>query len=131
MLAGKRLPSFALGVCLGLLASLSLTAHAQTTQPGGTQLAAAPGKPYDLVANCLMRRMASRQFAAWPLVYAPPRQEALVNLWLRGRETDPPVAVFSVVQDADGMTRVSFQQAPGAPGPGNQAAEAAARQCLR
>jgi hypothetical protein len=131
MLAGKRLPSLALGASLGFLGALSLAAHAQDTQPRANQIAAAHGKPYDQVANCLMRRMAGRQFAAWPLVYAPPRKEALVNVWPRGRDTEPPAAVFSVVQDADGMTRVGFQQSPGAAGPGVQAAEAAARQCLR
>ena len=118
------------GVILALLATLSLAARAQTPATG-TQLATAQGKAYDLVANCLMKQMAGRQFAAWPLVYAPPRQEALVNLWLRGRETDSPVAVFHVVQDAAGMTRVSFEQTAGKPGPSRSAAEAAARQCLR
>ncbi len=117
---------------LALLAAPGFNAQAQTAAaPAGTQLAAAQGKPYDLVANCLMKQMAGQQFTAWPLVYAPPRHEAFVNLWVRGRDTDPPVAVFHVVQDSDGMTRVSFQQTPGAPGPRKGVAEAAAQRCLR
>jgi hypothetical protein len=115
----------------GLLATLGLDARAQTMQLSGTLLAEAPGKPYDLVANCLMKQMAGRQFAAWPLVYAPPRLEALVNLWVRGRETENPVSVFHVLQDASGMTRVTFQQTPGASGPSKSAAEAAAKGCLK
>ncbi|HKV00444.1 MAG TPA: hypothetical protein VJR58_34405 [Vineibacter sp.] len=106
-------------------------ALAQPTPTTATPVATAQGKPYDLVANCLMRQMAGRQFAAWPLVYAPPRQEALVNLWLRGREHEAPVGTFRVVQDLDGTTRISFQGTQGAPGPSMAAVEAAAKQCAR
>ena len=113
---------------LGLLASGTMA------QPPASeaQLAAAQGKgAYDIVANCLMREMTGPRFVAWPLVYAPPRQEALVNVWLRGREYDVPVATFRVIQEAGGTTQVTFLPTPGAAGPSHQSAEAAIRRCTR
>lgn len=124
---------FASGVVLALASTLVPPAFANAQlAPAlpGTQLAVAPGKPYDQVANCLMKQIAGGPFIAWPLVYAPPRREALVNVWRRGRETDAPVAVFHVTE-ANGTTRVNFEQPPGALGPRRAAAEAAAQQCLR
>lgn len=118
-------------VTAAIVTALGCHAQAQPTPAAGTPVAVAPGKSYDLVANCLMRQMAGRQFAAWPLVYAPPRREALVNLWIRGREQDVPVGAFHVVQDAEGTTRISFQETPGASGPSADAIEAAAHRCAR
>lgn len=110
---------------------LSCNAQAQPTPVAGMPIAAAQGKPYDLVANCLMRQMAGRQIAAWPLVYAPPRQEALVNLWIRGREHEDPIGVFHVVQNTDGTTQVSFRGTLDQPGLSKDVIEAAARRCTR
>jgi len=118
-------------VTAAVVTTLGCHAQAQSTPVAGAPIAAAQGKPYDVVANCLMRQMAGRQFAVWPLVYAPPRQEALVNLWIRGREQDVPVGAFHVVQDAKGTTRISFQGTPGASGPSADAIEAAAHRCAR
>jgi hypothetical protein len=104
--------------------ALSPAAFAQNTIP----LAEAAGKPYDQVANCLMKRTTSPQFKVWPLVYVPPRREALVNIWLRGHEYDPPIAFFRVVENG-GMTRVTLER-KGTAGPSQAAAESAAKQCL-
>jgi hypothetical protein len=105
--------------------ALPPAASAQTAAP----LAEAAGKPYDQVANCLMKRTTSPQFKVWPLVYVPPRREALVNIWLRGHEYDPPIAFFRVVEDG-GMTRISLER-KGPAGPSQAAAESAAKQCLQ
>ncbi len=113
----------------GFPVAFSMPVHAQTASR--VALADAPGKPYDLVANCLMRQLSGGQYKAWPLVYAPPRREALVNVWLRGRDYDPPIAVFYVLQSEDGITRVSYERTPGARAPDKPAAEAAAQRCLR
>lgn len=118
-------------VTAAVVTALGCLAQAQPTPAAGTPVAVAQGKPYDLVANCLMRQMAGRQFAAWPLVYAPPRQEALVNLWIRGREHEAPIGTFHVVQDTDGTTRISFQGTPDASGPSADAIAAAAHRCAR
>jgi hypothetical protein len=122
---------------IGLMAVTPVTAaqpntpQASAAPPGAIPLAEAPGKPYDLVANCLMRQLKGQRYVAWPLVYAPPRQEALVNLWLRGHEYERPIAIFHVSQDSDGMTRISLERMAGESGPSQASAQAAARQCLR
>ncbi len=117
------------GAIVALFGMLSVGAHAQPAPATGTPLAMSHGRPYDVVANCLMQQTANRQFAAWPLVYAPPRREALVNVWIRGRDLEPPVGVFHVVQDDTGTTSVSFEGTRN--GPGSAAVEAAARRCTR
>jgi len=118
-------------VAFTIVTTLSCTGQAQPIPVAGTPIAVGQGKPYDLVANCLMRQMAGRQFAAWPLVYAPPRQEALVNLWIRGREHENPIGVFHVVQNADGTTQVSFRGSQDQPGLSPDVIAAAARRCTR
>lgn len=119
-------------VAIGFLAAIPVTAaQPDTPAPVRTPLGEAAGKPYDLVANCLMKKISGQRFAAWPLVYAPPRQEALVNVWIRGRQYENPVATFHVMQDAGGTTRVTLDRMGGDGGPTPAAAEAAARQCLR
>ncbi len=83
------------------------------------------GPSYDVVADCLVRQMSTYQMAAWPLVYAPTRTEAYVNLWPRGRDHEPPVAVFHIKQHGDGSTHVSFEEAKAS----ERHHEAAAQRC--
>lgn len=115
---------------IGLLGLLGSGAMAQPPA-SELQLAAQSTGAYDFVANCLMREMTGPRFVAWPLVYAPPRQEALVNVWLRGHEYDVPVAIFRVLQEAGGTTQVTFLPTPGVAGPSHGAAEAAIQRCTR
>jgi predicted anti-sigma-YlaC factor YlaD len=104
---------------------------AAAAQGGGSQVALAmyQGSSYDAAANCLMKQMSSARIAAWPLVYAPPRTEAVVNLWPRGGETGAPVGVFQVRQDQTGTITISFEETQrGRLAP---LARAAAQRCAR
>lgn len=119
------------GSILAIASALPLSDAAGQTSTGGTQIALGiyQGPRYDAVANCLMRQMSTYQVSAWPLVYAPPRTEAYVNLWFRGREHELPVAVFHVKQRADGSTHISFEE-PAASGRRHEAAaRVAAQRC--
>ena len=85
---------------------------AAAAQGGGNQVALATyqGSSYDAAANCLMKQMASARIAAWPLVYAPPRTEAVVNIWQRGSETGAPIGIFQVRQDQTGTVTIGFEE---------------------
>lgn len=114
----------------GFTIALMLPAAA-VAQGGGNQVALATyqGSSYDIAANCLMKQMSSGRIAAWPLVYAPPRTEAVVNLWPRGRETGAPVGVFHVRQDETGTVTISFDETQG--GRLAPLARAAAQRCAK
>ncbi len=85
---------------------------AAAAQGSGNQVALATyqGASYDAAANCLMKQMASGRIAAWPLVYAPPKTEAVVNLWQRGNELGTPIGVFQIRQDETGTVTISFEE---------------------
>lgn len=110
-----------------LIAALALPVAA--VAQGGTQVALATyqGKAYDVMANCLMKEMRSGQISAWPLVYVPPRTEALVNLWTRGDEYGTPIGTFHIRQDSAGATTISFSEAQ--PGRLTTLARGAAARC--
>jgi hypothetical protein len=93
-----------------------------------TQFATAPGGPtYDVIANCLMKRMAP-VLTAVPVVRPPPTNEAEVYLYVHGtRETASPVANFIVRQQDNGSSTIRYE----GPGQYAAAAAAAARQCAR
>ena len=96
-------PGFAIALMLPVAAA---------AQGGGNQVALATyqGAAYDAVANCLMKQMSTGQIAAWPLVYAPPKTEAIVNLWRRGNEHGAPIGIFQIRQDETGTVTISFEE---------------------
>ncbi|MBV9833130.1 MAG: hypothetical protein JO055_01905 [Alphaproteobacteria bacterium] len=93
-----------------------------------TLLATAPGGPsYDVVANCLMKRM-TPVLTAVPVVRPPPTNEAEVYLYVHGtRETGSPVANFVVTQQDNGSSTIKFE----GPTQYAAAAAAAAKQCAQ
>ncbi|HJQ57434.1 MAG TPA: hypothetical protein VJ890_11030 [Vineibacter sp.] len=106
---------------------LPVTAAAQV-DIGGTQAAVATyqGISYDVAANCLVKQMSSAKIKAWPLVYAPPRTEAIVNLWNRGADHGDPIGMFHIRQQS-GNTTIAFQERQ--PGRLGALARAAAERC--
>jgi hypothetical protein len=109
-----------------LAAAICLTSSLAAAQE--ILLATAPGGPsYDVVANCLMKRM-TPVLTAVPVVRPPPTNEAEVYLYVHGtRETASPVANFVVRQQDNGSSTIGFE----GPGKYAAAAAAAARQCAR
>ncbi len=112
------------------IASLVLP-FAVAAQTAGNQVALATyqGMPYDVAANCLMKEMRTDQIMAWPTVDLPPRTEAIVNLWYRGREYEPPIATFHIKQVSTGSTTVGFEEAAG--GRLDKLARAAVQRCSK
>jgi hypothetical protein len=84
---------------------------------------------YDALANCLARAM-SGQFVAAPVVFAPPRRTAYVNLWPRARAPVDPVAMFHVEQGGE-QSRIGWQRLANASAGArwDAAAKVAARRC--
>ena len=110
--AGLALLCFTSGIAVAQQALL-------TTAPGGPS--------YDVVANCLMKRM-TPVLTAVPVVRPPPTNEAEVYLYVHGtRETASPVANFVVRQQANGSSAIIFE----GPGKYAAAAAAAAKQCAQ
>lgn len=87
---------------LTLLLLSPATAAAQ-----GVELGTVRGQ-YDDVANCLLRSLPAT-LKGWPTVYAPPRQDAILNIYHRGNDQGvDPVAVLSIRGDGSGSVRVSL-----------------------
>ena len=104
---GGRGRAVALGlatVCLCLWAGPDARAQARetvwlTTSPAG----------HDTLANCLAKAM-SGEFVAAPVVFAPPKRSAYVNVWPRVRQPVDPVATFHIEQEKDGLWRIGWQR---------------------
>lgn len=116
----------ALGFVVGLTIPVAAAAQGGSSQ---VALATYQGTSYDAAANCLMKQMSSGRIAAWPLVYAPPRTEAVVNLWPRGQDAGTPIGVFHIRQDGGGTVTISFEEPAG--GRLTSMARAAARRCAK
>jgi hypothetical protein len=70
---------------------------------------------HDALANCLARAM-SGTFVTAPVVFAPPRMAAYVNLWPRVKAPPiDPVATFHIERQAEGATRIGWQRLNNAP----------------
>lgn len=105
--------------CGGMVA---LVAAAMTCLPPGVQAQmrdtvwlATSTAGHDALANCLAKAM-SGQFVAAPVVFAPPKRTAYVNLWPRARAPIDPVATFHVEQEAEGVMKIGWQRLENAPG---------------
>jgi hypothetical protein len=70
-----------------------------TTSPAG----------HDTLANCLAKAM-SGEFVTAPVVFAPPKRSAYVNLWPRARQPIDPVATFHIEPEKDGVSRIGWQR---------------------
>lgn len=102
----------ATAVLWGALAGLwpSLDARAQM---GETVWLATSAMGHDAIANCLARAM-SGEFVAAPVVFAPPKMSAYVNLWPRANQPVDPVATFHVEREKEGSMRIGWQRLPNA-----------------
>ena len=122
----KRRAVAAVGLAMAFL-SLPAGAPAQmretvwlTTSPAG----------YDALANCLAKAM-SGEFVTAPVVFAPPKRAAYVNVWPRARQPVDPVAAFHIEQAKDGVSRVGWQRLVDSPAGArwDAAAKTAATRC--
>ncbi len=85
---------------------------------------------HDAVANCLAKAM-SGEFVTAPVVFAPPKRSAYVNVWPRARQPVDPVATFHIEQDKDGLSRIGWQRLVDSPAGArwDAAAKTAATRC--
>jgi hypothetical protein len=85
---------------------------------------------HDALANCLAKAM-SGEFVAAPVVFAPPKRSAYVNLWPRVRQPVDPVATFHVDQEKEGVSRIGWQRLVDSPAGArwDATAKAAANRC--
>ncbi|MCW5749190.1 MAG: hypothetical protein KIT36_23570 [Alphaproteobacteria bacterium] len=122
-----------LGVCgivLGTLLAGVWPAPGARAQMGATTWLATSTAAHDVIANCLAQAL-SREFVTAPVVFAPPKRSAYVNLWPRANQPIDPVATLHVQPERDGSMRIGWQRLANAPdGPRwDAAAKAATDRC--
>jgi hypothetical protein len=83
-------------------------------QMGDTVWLSTSTASYDVLANCLAKAMWG-EFVTAPVVFAPPRRSAYVNLWPRANQPIDPIATFHVEQQQDGVARIGWQRLVSAP----------------
>jgi len=69
---------------------------------------------HDVLANCLAKAMWA-EFVTAPVVSAPPKRSAYVNLWPRAQQPVDPVATFQIEPQPDGAMRIGWRRLANAP----------------
>ncbi|HKU99249.1 MAG TPA: hypothetical protein VJR58_28420 [Vineibacter sp.] len=111
-------------VCLG-------ASGAARAQMGEVAWLAASPAAHDVLANCLAKAMWSA-FVTSPVVSAPPKRSAYVNLWPRVQQPPvDPVATFQIEPQPDGTMRIGWRRLANAPAGArwDAAAKTAADRC--
>ncbi len=103
---------------------------AARAQMGATVWLSTSTAAHDALANCLAKAMWN-EFVTAPVVFAPPRRAAYVNLWPRASQPVDPVATFHIEPQQDGMMRIGWQRLANAPAGArwDASAKAAASRC--
>ncbi|TWS95826.1 hypothetical protein [Reyranella sp. CPCC 100927] len=104
---------------------------AAQAQMGETAWLATSSFGHDALANCLAKAM-WREFVTAPVVSAPPKRSAYVNLWPRVQpQPVDPVASFQVEPQPDGAMRIGWRRLTNTPAGANWdgAARTAASRC--
>lgn len=110
-------------VCLG-------PSGAAQAQMGEVAWLATSPAAHDALANCLAKAMWA-EFVTAPVVSAPPKRSAYVNLWPRAQQPVDPVATFQIEPQPDGAMRIGWRRLVNAPAGArwDAAAKTAAGRC--
>lgn len=107
-IAGAAAAFWVVVACLGSSADAQAPAPAPAPVRETVWLATSSAG-HDTLANCLARVM-SGEFVTAPVVFAPPKRAAYVNVWPRANQPIDPVATFHIEPEKEGLNRIGWQR---------------------